>query len=327
MRRRPACSRKSTYFAQLFTGLKRFIKGNEQFTCSYAAEQSDFVRFNHGRIRQAGHVDQAYMTLRLIDEQFDGRRQASITMTLSGTASGDLAHCQRALVWLRGIIRELPVDPYLIVESEGFTSRNVRVGLLPSGMDMAAAACELGAGHDLVGFLATGPVQRGFASSFGHHNSHEVANFNFEWSLYFEGDKAAKTTYAGFDWQPEALRGKLIRAANDLAVLSRPVRTLTPGSYRVYLAPMAMHEIVGRMCWNGFSAKARATRTSPLQKLYDGQIALSPAVSISEHTASGLMPVVQSDGFRRPDHVNLIAGGKPASLLASPRTAHEYGLV
>jgi predicted Zn-dependent protease len=110
-------------------------------------------------------------------------------------------------------------------------------------------------------------------------------------------------------------------------VLRRPVRALEPGSYRVYLAPMAMHEIVGRMNWDGFSAKANATRSSPLQKLYDGQAALSPLVSISEHTASGLMPVVQSDGFRRPDHVDLIRDGKAASLLASPRTAREYGLV
>jgi predicted Zn-dependent protease len=315
-----------SYFNMLAMGLRRFVKGNEHFTCSYAAEQSDFVRFNHGKIRQAGHVDQAYLTLRLIDEQMDGLRQVALTMTLSGNASEDLAHCQRALGSLRGIVRDVPVDPYFIVETAGFASRNVRVGVLPSGVDMASTVCELGVGHDLVGFLATGPVQRGFASSYGHNNWHEVANFNFEWSLYFEGDKAAKSSYAGFDWQPDVLRGKIIRAANDVALLRRPVRTLEPGSYRVYLSPMAMHEIVGRMCWNGFSAKARATRTSPLQKLYDGQIDLSPLVSISEHTGSGVMPIVQSDGFRRPEHVDLISRGKPASLLASPRTAREYQL-
>ena len=66
------------------------------------------------------------------------------------------------------------------------------------------------------------------------------------------------------------------------------------------------------MSWGGFSAKARATRTSPLQKLYDGQATLSPLVSIAEHTAGGLMPAVQSDGFRRPDRVDLIDDRPPA---------------
>lgn len=313
-----------SYFNDLANGLGRFLKGKEQFTLSYSAEQSDFVRFNHGRIRQAGHVDQAYVSLRLIDERDDGKRQATITMTLTGDARPDLAHCQRAMASLRTTLAELPVDPFLIVETEGFASRNVRTGLLPTGMDMAATVTELGVGHDLVGFLATGPMQRGFASSYGHRNWHEVANFNFEWSLYYEADKATKSSYAGFEWQPEALRARIIRAANDLAVLRHPVRQVEPGAYRVYLSPMAMHEIVGRMTWNGFSAKAHATRTSPLQRLYDGQATLSPMITISEHTASGLMPVVQSDGFRRPDHVDLIYEGQPSSLLASPRTAREY---
>jgi predicted Zn-dependent protease len=315
-----------SYFGDLATGLKRFMAANEQFTCAYSAEQSDFIRFNHGRIRQAGHVDQAYVSLRLIEERADGKRQASMTLTLSGNVAEDLAHCQRALASLRGTLPDLAVDPLLTLETEGFTTRNVRTGLLPRGIDMASAVTGLGVGHDLVGFLATGPMQYGFASSFGHHNWHEVANFNFEWSLYYEADKAAKSGYAGFEWDPQVLRAKIIRAANDLAVLRRPVHQLDPGAYRVYLSPNAMTEIVGRMGWGGFSAKAHATRTSPLQKLYDGQASLSPMVSISEHTASGLMPVVQSDGFRRPDHIDLIDQGRGVGLLASPRTAREYGL-
>jgi predicted Zn-dependent protease len=47
---------------------------------------------------------------------------------------------------------------------------------------------------------------------------------------------------------------------------------------------------------------------------------------MAEHTAGGLTPVVQSDGFRRPERIDLIERGKPGSLLASPRTAHEYGI-
>ncbi len=316
-----------SYFADLAKGLPGFLEADERFLCSYAAERSDFVRFNHARIRQAGHVDQAYLTLRLIDEGVEGRRQAGLSLTLSGDLDSDLAHCRRALASLRATVPDLPPDPLLTVETEGFTSRNVRVGRLPSGIDMAAAVTELGVGHDLVGFLATGPVQRGFASSYDHHNWHEVANFNFEWSLYYEADKATKSSYAGFDWDPAVLRAKIIRGANDLAVLRLPPKRIEPGAYRVYLSPSAVAELVSMMGWGGFSAKSRATRTNPLQKLYDRQASLSPMVSISEQTAGGLMPIVQSEGFRRPDRVDLIERGQAVGLLASPRTAREYGVV
>ena len=315
-----------SYFGDLAKGLPKFLAGDEQFMCSYAAEQSDFVRFNHARIRQAGHVDQAYLSLRLVHDHAEGQRQASISLTLSGDLAADLSHCERALASLRSTLPDLPPDPLMTIETEGFTSRNVKVGRLPSGIDMASTITELGVGHDLVGFLATGPMQRGFASSYGHHNWHEVANFNFEWSLYYEADKAAKSSYAGFEWDTDVLRAKIIRAANDVAVLKLPPKQIDPGAYRVFLSPTAMAELVSMMCWGGFSAKARATRTNPLQMLYDRQASLSPLVSISEHTAGGLMPIVQSDGFRRPDHVDLITAGKPTGLLASPRTAREYGV-
>ena len=311
-----------SFFGDLAKGLRGFLQGDEAFTCSYAAEQSDFVRFNHARIRQAGSVDQAVLTLRLVD----GARQASLALPLSGDLASDLGHCERAFGSLRSAIPDLPIDPLAALETEGFESRNVRAGRLPSGIDMASTIGELGVGHDLVGFLATGPIQRGYASSYGHHNWHEVANFNFEWSLYYESDKAAKSTYAGFEWDTEALRARIIRAANDVAVLQRPARTIEPGAYRVYLSPMAMNEIVSMMAWGGFSAKARATRQNPLQRLYDGGAVLSPLVSIAEHTAGGLAPVVQSDGYRKPDRVSLIDFGKPGDLLVSPRTAREYAL-
>lgn len=315
-----------SYFGDLARALPRLVEKTERFTCAYAAEQSDFVRFNHARIRQAGHVDQAYCTLRLIDGASGAQRQASISLTMTGDLAADIAHCKRAFASLRSVLPAMPVDPLLMVETEGFETRHVRTGRLPAGEDMAATVTELGVGHDLVGFLATGPIARGYASSWGHRNWHEVANFNFEWSLYYEADKAAKSSYAGFEWDRDALRAKIIRAANDVAILRRPARTIEPGAYRVFIAPMAMAELLSMMNWDGFSAKAVQTHQSPLQRFHDGEAAFSPMLTVAEDTAGGLVPAVQSDGYRRPDRVPLIDGGKPASLLASPRTAREYGL-
>ena len=44
----------------------------EAFTLSLNGERSDFVRFNHGRLRQPGNVEQSQVGLRLLR----GRRHA-----------------------------------------------------------------------------------------------------------------------------------------------------------------------------------------------------------------------------------------------------------
>ena len=55
-------------FKALVAGLREALREPEQFTLSYAAESSAFVRFNHARVRQAGQVQQASIGLKLINE-------------------------------------------------------------------------------------------------------------------------------------------------------------------------------------------------------------------------------------------------------------------
>ena len=43
-------------FKALVNWLRDAIREPEQFTLSYAAESSAFVRFNHAKVRQAGQV-------------------------------------------------------------------------------------------------------------------------------------------------------------------------------------------------------------------------------------------------------------------------------
>src|SRR5438132_7726624 len=47
------------------------LRGTETLLANFAGETSDFARFNHARVRQAGSVTQAYLRLTLIDR---GRR-------------------------------------------------------------------------------------------------------------------------------------------------------------------------------------------------------------------------------------------------------------
>ncbi|MGH7788449.1 MAG: TldD/PmbA family protein, partial [Candidatus Binatia bacterium] len=78
-------------FHTLADALPALLQGGEVFTCSFNGEQSDFVRFNGGAVRQAGTVTQRVLSLDLIE----GRRHAAGTLTLSGDAAADrgrLAH-------------------------------------------------------------------------------------------------------------------------------------------------------------------------------------------------------------------------------------------
>ena len=70
---------------QFFTLAERLceeLHADEVLLCSLSAEVSDFVRFNHSRVRQAGRVEQRYVSLRLIRSQ----RQAYATLALAGAA-------------------------------------------------------------------------------------------------------------------------------------------------------------------------------------------------------------------------------------------------
>jgi len=48
-------------------------------------------------------------------------------------------------------------------------------------------------------------------------------------------------------------------AAEQLAILARPPKTVEPGEYRVYLAPSALRGFLETVAWGGFGLKAHRT--------------------------------------------------------------------
>jgi len=305
-------------FFELAERLGRVLKPLEVLLCEFSGERSDFVRFNRGKVRQAGSVEQSYVSLRLIRE----RRQASATLAVG---SEDFDASRRALEQLRGVLEDLPEDPWLLVNEVPRSSAVERRGALVPAEGVAQQVVGKAQGQDLVGIYAGGTIRRGFANSLGQRNWHEVDSFNFDWSLYLEGDKAVKTGYAGFDWSEDTFAAKLYAAADQLEHLSKPRRTIEPGENRVYLAPRALEEVTGLLSWGGFSARARATKQSPLLRMESGS-ALSRKVTILENTAEGMAPAFQGDGFAKPPRVMLVEQGRLHDALVSPRSAKEYGL-
>ena len=308
-------------FKTLVAGLREALQEPEQFTLSYAAESSAFVRFNHAKVRQAGQVQQANIGLKLIN---DGRH-ADLQITLSGDPEVDLQRLMEGVQQLRKTLPLLPQDPYLLLNHNGWQSTNVQEHPLPDTEQVVAEIAQAAESLDLVGFYAAGPISRGFASSSGAFGWHQANSFNFDFSLFHANGQAVKASYAGHDWSSEGFAKRFQQARKQLEYLGRPLRTLAPGQYRAYLAPAALEEIMGMLCWGGFSAQSIASKSSPLQKLYGGDQRFSPLVSLDEKVSGSLSPAFSEEGYPRSD-LQLIVEGNAGAQLVGSRSAAEYGL-
>jgi predicted Zn-dependent protease len=318
----PNGSTMETYFNELAASADRALRPGESYTLDFDAEETDFVRMNRGKVRQPGHVEQRYLDLRLLQ----GARHASHLLSLTGNLETDTRIVGDALAKLRDVIPELPEDPHLLLPDTLASSRSERSDAMPAAETIVDALLTMARGHDLVGMLAAGPVYCGFANSQGQRNWHATTTFNLQWSLYYRGDKAVKSSYTGLAWRDDELSSKMQQAVEQLALISRPPRALAPGKYRAYLPPAALQEVADMLEWDGFSARALETQQSPLAKMR-ANARLDPRVSMSEDIASGVAPNFQADGFTRPDKVPLIVDGALAGALVSPRTAREFDLV
>jgi len=308
------------YFFTLTDGLAERLGGDEVLLANYSGEDSDFVRFNRSAVRQAGSVTQRHMDIELID----GRRHASATVTLSGSAEVDAPALQAELETLRANLPHLPEDPYLLYATEVNPTEQVGPDDLPPAESAVSAVLDAGAGRDLVGIYAGGAIASGFANSLGQRNWLSTHSFHMDWCFYHQADKAVKTSYAGFAWDDEAFGAKVADAAQQLDILAGPAKTIAPGEYRVYLAPAAVEEVLGLLCWGGFGLKAHRTKNTSLLKMIEGDERMSDEVTLRENTREGLAPNFSAAGFIKPDAVTLVEAGRTKNCLVSPRSAKEY---
>lgn len=310
------------YFYSLADHLTGLLRSEEIYTCAFQGEDSDFVRFNRSRIRQAGHVVQQTVGLDLIA----GRRHAAAELTLSGDPALDRARLAGLVAELRAVRVHAPDDPWLHYATTLHCSERLHPNGLPPGQVLAEAVLTAGREHDLVGILASGAVHAGFANSLGQRNWYTRHSFNLDWSLDLRADKAVKSRYAGFEWREDDLQARMAGAVAQVQALARPSRSVPPGRYRAYLTPVALEEVMGLLGWNGFSARAHRTGNTPLVKMVEEGARLHPELTISEHTAAGIAPDFQEAGFIRPRQIVLIDQGSYRECLVSPRSAAEYNL-
>ncbi len=310
------------YFNQIADYLRDQLHGSEIYTCAFSGEASDFVRFNKNQVRQAGNVVQRKITVDLID----GQRHAAGDLTLAGDLELDRPRIAALVKDLRDKRGQLADDPHLLYATEVQSTERIAENKLPPAEDAVNAIQQAGSGRDLVGIYAGGGIHSGFANSLGQRNWQTTHSFNFDWSFYKQADKAVKTAYAGFEWQPAEFDRKVNGAKQQLGVLDHAAETIKPGRYRVYLTPTALAELVSLLAWAGFGLKMHRTKQTTLIKMIEADARLHPSVTLAENTRGGVAPNFQDAGFLRPDQVTLIERGAYRDCLVSPRSAKEYGV-
>jgi predicted Zn-dependent protease len=311
------------YFYTLADFIGSQLLKDEIYLCEFSGEQSDFIRFNHGQIRQPSSVEQYYLELDLIR----GNHHAIGKIPLSSQLSLDQERLVTLLTKLRDQLPYVPADPYLLYATEVQSTESIGSNDLPETPLVLADIIDTVRHTDFVGCYASGGSFTGFANSFGQRNWHSRYSFNLNWSLYYEKDKAVKSAYAGFTWEQTQLQHKFSNALTQLEVLKRQPRIIKPGQYRVYLAPTALYEIFNLLCWDGFGLKAQRIKETPLlQMVTEPQQTWHSSVTLRENTIDGLSPSFQNQGFIKPNQVTLIQQGVYHSALVSPRSAKEYAV-
>jgi len=310
------------YFYELVKSTFSLIRSSEKFTIWFFAEDMEYSRFNKTKIRQAGSVKQRYLTLSLIE----GQKHSEVTLGLSGKIDKDKELIALSLKKVRDKILHSVDDPYLLINEAVQNSENISLNTLPDRAEIIDSLFEEANGLDLVGIYVGGPIYKGFANSFGQLNWFHKSSFVIDSSIYYERDQAIKQCYADTHFDRNVLNKKINEARLGLELFLKKAVTISPGEYRVYLSPSALHEIFSLLNWGGFSKKYLETKNSPLRPLYDQKKELAKKFSLTESISSGTGPNFQEQGFLKPETLPIIEQGKLINTLISPKTGKEYGI-
>ncbi len=301
--------------------LERLCRPDEVFLASFLGEDSDFVRLNHNRVRQAGHVTQRECRLSLIRN----RREAQGALCLGADRPTDAQRLAVLVERLRGQLDAACDDPFLLYATEPCSTTDIRSADLPDSRTVLDTLTGLCDGLDLVGLFANGRCYRGFGNSLGQRNWYQNGSFNLDLSVHGGAGQAAKCMIVGQSWDAATLAREIEGLRSRFTALARPMRPIVPGRYRVYLSPFALGEILGLLGMAAFGLRSHKTRHTPLLKMVVEKRRLHPDVTAVEAHALGSTPGFTSAGFIKPGQIVLIERGEYRDCLVDRRSAAEYG--
>lgn len=301
----------------------------EHFYLNLDAESSHFIRLNGSKVRQAGEVEDASLSIQLHHESSPGQIQSlrrSIHLPLD---DGDaLTSALAAFREMQAEIRNLPIDAYAILpeQSKTPTSETENRGRLLDPRESVEALIAPLERLDLAGIYASGSVFRAMADTAGNFHSFETDTFSFDYSIYTKNERAIKSSYAGTHWSQDAFRNSIASAREKLPALERPAIQMPRGHHRTYLAPAAVSALIQMFSWGCVSERAIRQGDSPLRLVRSGEKKFSPLFTLEDDFTSGDVPRFNSQGQLSPEKIGIIASGRLAETLICSRTAKEYGL-
>ena len=309
-------------FKVLSEKLINSLKSDEHLKIGISGEHSQFIRFSQSKVRQSGIVDDASLYLNLIKNN----RNCSGSFTLSDDIESNEKLAMIELQRLRKEVATLPRDPFIVLPEDTGSSRENNEGSLLSETEAVSSLSPAMKGVDLAGIWASGKIFSGNLNSSGQKHWFSTDTFSLDYSLITPDEKMVKAAFAGSHWN----QGKYEKFMEDsivkLNMMENQSRKIKPGSYRTYIAPAGVADIIQMFSWGGVGEASIRQGNSSLSKMRKNKMNFSSCFSLSEDFTTGLVPRFNRNGELAPEKLDLILSGNLENTLISSRTAKEYGL-
>ncbi|HIO40179.1 MAG TPA: TldD/PmbA family protein, partial [Candidatus Marinimicrobia bacterium] len=309
-------------FNQLSETLLNNLQNGEDLKLTIGGENSQFVRFSQSKVRQSGLVDDANLSIVLINNE----RTCSGSFTLTGNITADEETAMEELNRLRDEVGTLPKDPFVVMPKDTGSSREEYNGSLLNEEEAVSALSPAMQGVDLAGIWASGRIFTGNANSAGQKHWFATDTFSLDYSLITPDERMVKGTFAGSHWDQSEYENNMAKSIAKLRMMEKPGKKIKPGVYRTYIAPAGVADIVGMFSWGGVGEASIQQGDSSLCKMRQNNVKMSPCFTLSEDFTSGIVPRFNSNGELAPEKLDLILAGSLKNTLVSSRTAKEYGV-
>ena len=309
-------------FNQLVEKLLNNLQNGEQLKLSINGENSQFVRFSQSKVRQSGLVDDASLSISLINNG----RTCTCSFTLTGNMDIDTSMALKELERMRKEIVTLPLDLFVVVPENTGSSWEDLNGELLNQDDVVSALSPAMKGVDLAGIWASGRIFTGNANSSGQKHWFATDTFSLDYSLITPDERMVKGTYAGSHWNQDEYVKNMASSISKLRLMEKTGKKIDPGKYRTYIAPAGVADIVGMFSWGGVGEASIQQGDSSLCRMRQNNVKMSPCFTLSEDFTSGMVPRFNYNGELAPSKLDLILSGSLQNTLISTRTAKEYGV-
>jgi predicted Zn-dependent protease len=309
-------------FNQLSESLFSELNSGENLILSFDGEKSQFIRFNHAKVRQTGLVDDADLGLKFILNN----RSVHGGFTVSGNFDIDVARGQSEIVRMRLEAQEIPEDPFVVFPENAGSSHDIKSSKSLPFENAIDAILPAMSGMDFVGIWANGKMFRGNANNLGQKHWFETDSFSLDYSLVTPEHQMVKGSFAGNNWDQNEYESYVNKSREKLSLMDRKPVKIDTGNYRTWFESAAVSDFLGMFSWNGISEASLRQGCSGFGRMRHDDIRLSPKFSVIEDFSPGSCPKFNSNGEVSAEKLSLIENGELKNTLVSSRSAKEYGV-